>query len=579
MMMSRAWARSRPTFIALASFLFVLTQFESTLLAQECDPYIHWAVRSSLRDDMRPLPGQYELYYTMEHSMDLSGLPISRDIIDVPEAAFRIANCDPSVAMWSEADYNTYPEHGLHEIFDGLPGAPDYANWVENRDLFLAEYYSQVQCLVEHLVPVGGAYDKLVIDWETWSPLWSAEGNLNNGEQENWRECVRAINDRAIGGWDDQFLTEIVRYIPGVSIFDTLGTQDFTDLEIVDPDVAEDLLKTSWEHYAREFYTDSVNQFKMNRPELKVGFYFRPMRGGIIVTEHTRQLNDQLSWLWEIVDIFSPGWYATRWAWDERARLPEPPVDMEDCPGYQCFSTIHYRDYRDFYRTNIDELLRLKFQYGSEDTLLIPFVTWNYGKALSEPGDGCCEEYKRSFLNSINLEEQLVIPYQYVSSRYGIGLDGLAVWGYFPEDTEAYRRSIECELNTRWTDIFIEAGICSNGGGSMAQGDCLTLINPIRDSGGPNRYTFSVLGAEEGARVLIYWGRVDGLTPVPLCPLTNIRIGLALPIVSEALVATTTGQATVTVDAPVSISGKSLRFQAVELGSCRLSNVMRHTFR
>ncbi len=83
-------------------------------------------------------------------------------------------------------------------------------------------------------------------------------------------------------------------------------------------------------------------------------------------------------------------------------------------------------------------------------------------------------------------------------------------------------------------------------------------------------------GGTPGARMIFVAGFDFGSTDVPGCPGTFVSIGT--PVLAGVVRVDENGHAVLRREVPESVSGRTGRFQAVEVGSCRVTNVTRHTF-
>ncbi len=544
-----------------------LTAFSPDASAQ-CDPFFHWNVRTSLQADMATVPEGYDFYFKMEDRLDFDGLPIARDILDLPEAAFRVANCDPDIAMYGQGDWNTFPETGPHEMLRDANG--NYAAWASNYDAWISALRDQLACICDQLIPPGSPIRIAVIDWEAWDVQWDSGAN-STGERHEWEEAVRAINGGDRPGWDLRFLQDIMTYGDGAKEFDVRGTRDYTQLEALHPETAEELLKTSWEYFTRHYYEVTLHEVNVVlRPEVAWGFYYKPYRGTPFVNDVVRERNDSLAWLYPLIDVLCPTWYPTAWYTTGPGNNPKPPKDRSLCVGEECFATRPWAG-ETFYESNLDELLRIKTTYGNPDMMLLPYVSWLYSDTALIGNEGCCNLEHRAFLNDINLAAQIIKPYNLVSSTYGQGLDGLVIWGNFRAGDEPYRYSVDCDIHTRWADYFRQGGICGTAEG-QPQGDCLVIREPIRDEFEAEIWHLLVQGATPGSRVRIVAGNRLGSTPIPQCPAKGLSIQPAVPVSDFSLPVDSAGQAALTIRTRRDLSGLRIYFQAWEEGSCRVSN-------
>lgn len=79
-----------------------------------------------------------------------------------------------------------------------------------------------------------------------------------------------------------------------------------------------------------------------------------------------------------------------------------------------------------------------------------------------------------------------------------------------------------------------------------------------------------------GEVVTFVYGRQAGETPVPGCP--GVSVAIQSPTIAGSAIGDIEGEATLTAFVPAIASGLTIRIQAVEAGSCRISNVVVHSF-
>jgi FG-GAP repeat protein len=95
-----------------------------------------------------------------------------------------------------------------------------------------------------------------------------------------------------------------------------------------------------------------------------------------------------------------------------------------------------------------------------------------------------------------------------------------------------------------------------------------------RTAGQPS--TIRVSGCLPGARVFLAAGRQAGATPIARCP--GLVLGIASPRTRHAVVANASGDAAFDVEVPLSLAGRTVLFQALELPYCRLTAIESSTF-
>jgi len=83
-------------------------------------------------------------------------------------------------------------------------------------------------------------------------------------------------------------------------------------------------------------------------------------------------------------------------------------------------------------------------------------------------------------------------------------------------------------------------------------------------------------GATPSATVYLTYGLQGGVTPVPGC--TGLTIDILQPMVAGSVLADSSGTALFLGYVPCGAAGRTILFQAVELQSCRRSNLISHLF-
>ena len=101
------------------------------------------------------------------------------------------------------------------------------------------------------------------------------------------------------------------------------------------------------------------------------------------------------------------------------------------------------------------------------------------------------------------------------------------------------------------------------------------MTGPTPGTAGVND-TFDVSGATPGETVRIIGGTQAGSNGVPGCPGLMIDIGRSKTF--GTAVADGSGDASVTVPIPAGASGRTFRFQGVEVANCRVSNLVVFSF-
>ena len=85
-----------------------------------------------------------------------------------------------------------------------------------------------------------------------------------------------------------------------------------------------------------------------------------------------------------------------------------------------------------------------------------------------------------------------------------------------------------------------------------------------------------IVDGTPGETVYFGYGTGPGSVPVPGCSGVSVRV--ANPVLLGSAVVNVLGQTGLPVDVPATASGLTVYVQALELGTCSVSNLLVHTF-
>ncbi len=106
-------------------------------------------------------------------------------------------------------------------------------------------------------------------------------------------------------------------------------------------------------------------------------------------------------------------------------------------------------------------------------------------------------------------------------------------------------------------------------------GDAFQLADPTPGQVGvPNNW--AVTGANASQTVALVGALQAGSTAVPQCP--GMTLPFAGPVLVDTAVASATGAATLTAAVPPNVSGRTVQFMAVQVPSCRVSDLETYRF-
>ncbi len=212
-----------------------------------------------------------------------------------------------------------------------------------------------------------------VIDYESWYPLWNSTG-------EEYREMSRELVRDQHPSWTTQQI--------------------------------ENQAKIDYEDAAKTIMLETIRKTRELRPNMKIGYYDYPRRyywdgydssrGDLL-----RAQNDQLSWLWEKVDVLLPSIYQFY-----------PGVDSLPIPsGYAL-----YQQNENFIRTNIREAMRISANNG--DLPVYAYAWYRYHDSNNKTFvDTNIQIGNHLITNPEDLRQQLYLPFEE-------GADGVFVWGW-----------------------------------------------------------------------------------------------------------------------------------------------------
>ena len=134
-------------------------------------------------------------------------------------------------------------------------------------------------------------------------------------------------------------------------------------------------------------------------------------------------------------------------------------------------------------------------------------------------------------------------------------------------------------LSDDGTQILFEATLADGTNGAflatVTTGGGLTLSDPDPGVAAQDN-DLTVTGATPGGVVGFIAGLADGNFPIPLCP--GESFGVAAPIILGTAQADANGEATFTQFIPDAAGGQTVRFQALDLTACEVSNLVTFLF-
>lgn len=351
----------------------------------DCAWTYHWAVTLAI-DSL----GRGTSSVEMDQTVDLSGSSILRDVV-----------------IHHQPYLGRYPRRGLHEMFLSEGG---YKSWrwtyAEKMHNHLLEVARDVQRMYVGPAPLTPTY--AIISFESWRLVWERTRNtpsedaspeaLDYDFRSDWQECVAAINTP----WNLDFLN-MIDFVPPAG---TRGFGDLAGTDRVQYEVArEELMKLSWEYFAREFFLLTLEACRLQRPELKWAFAGYPATPYLGYTrdqaDDHRNWNDSLAWLFDVTDFIAPRFIPLGYAVEH----DEPDLQRAEVTVEQDRGNIE---------SCINEALRIRHQYASGKPVL-SIHSYRYPSRM--------RHYSRQMLNAINMHHQFWLPGE-------LGVDGMVVMGH-----------------------------------------------------------------------------------------------------------------------------------------------------
>jgi hypothetical protein len=251
------------------------------------------------------------------------------------------------------------------------------------------------------------------------------------------------------------------------------------------------------------------------------------------------------------------------------------PVRVNDDPAgngaYQWFGAhsvapdgridVIWNDTRNSGQTNVSEL----------------FYAWSYDEGRTWLGNEPVSPPFNSFVGWPN-QNKLGDYYTIISDATGAGVAYAAT---FNNEQDAYylRLFPDCNDNgiSDVTDIIDGTSVDADGNGvpdECAAGNALILTGPQPGVTGQAN-AFTATQASPGGTVFFLRSFTAGQRTLPAC---GIDLGLGNPRLLGSATADATGVAVIERFIPIALSSRTVFFQAVQVSSCRLSNVIEYTF-
>lgn len=329
-----------------------------------------------------------------------------------------------------------FPDQGLHMMFL----EPD----------MMDRHVAKIREDLDQRVPVD--FDGVVIiDFEQWKAHYDRISNTpshlpldahDRDFQDDWKEFMVLRNPR---------------------VFDGMNSEQI-----------EAAARADYNHHAQIYFETTVREAKRLRPLAQFGYFDYPPalymdnrllgRGQIGYGDHNNrmsQINDEMAWMWEAVDVMIPSIYGRRFT------LPDgEPSDRTEGTDNESVN-----------REWIDSVIR-ECQRLDPDNLIIPIVwtRYNHNDPLSD------QRWLRRVMNPLNTRISICQPLE--SGAHGVLLwEGIFAYEIF-EETQQW-------INTTFSPTVIDVlGLGDDNGGDNGGdqgGDDNGDDQGGDDNGGPNR--------------------------------------------------------------------------------------------
>lgn len=308
--------------------------------------------------------------------------------------------------VFYENELGKFPFAGLHQILDD--------------DDWLDEHKSKIKADVERGIPDPEFDGIAIIGYEGWHVLFDWEDyETDHGffydDDFDEDEACKDVNLFDIR--DKDYKEDFYNWW---YCNDKTGTQALLDESQA---TLDGFMKSSWNETAKEFYEVTIEECKKVRPKAKWSFlgyprtiyqdfnlapngpgvfgYGRSNKIGkdLELQGNGQTLNDDLSWLYELMDVMTPRIYCPRYT-----------VDLGALPNCDIKENSKFHD-EEFLRSNCREFQRVSDNNNTD----FMCVVWNmYEVERSAP-------YYLSPLNDTNWNHQIVIPFEE-------GAFGMVLW-------------------------------------------------------------------------------------------------------------------------------------------------------
>lgn len=374
----------------------------------------------------------------MDTETDLGDTPVRRDCFILYAQQF-------SKALWlfdtkgttTTAD-DVMVDEGVHVMLrdPGLAPSGTYTNWQSNYNNWMTAHAANVRSVLGNVVENPNFAGAVALDFERVYPSWDglqriADGSpLLTAQVTKWYDMLSKIHANA---WDPAFLT-LVGYVP------PLGKLKWSDLNAPQQ---YDLCKRSYNLFAIDYFVQTVNNARLQRPKAKFGFYNMPIAWYTNLFNGQQADNDTLASIWASVDALYPSMYAKYYSTTDLVN--DPPL----CPNAN--NTPAENDL--WYQSVVNECSRIRTLWGRAGQKIMPFVWWHYhDSAVSCIDPSPCARPALRFLRGANLSQGIRQPWLY-------GADALMLWGFlgYTPCQSSYADDpavLGPEIRTNWNPIM-----------------------------------------------------------------------------------------------------------------------------
>ncbi len=327
-----------------------------------------------------PVPRSFTLHWSVTGENDPRVTPVSLGGVEIVR----------DVEVIYQPNVPLYPVSGYHEMIRSASGS--YDDWVSSYNIYMSNYLAQVRSEVRRRPRLLRPGIIAIIDYESASPDWQFVSVNQPLLVTRWRSAVAQVNATA---FSHSFIA-FAGYSPPVSA---------VNWSSLNADQQEEFLRRSWNAFGQDLYTRTLVLAREDAPTALWGYWGLPRAMvNVPISTRDRELNDNLAWLLEQVDVLCPNFY-------DAPRVEEGGASS-DCPTYTASRLVGWLT------GNMAEAIRVRHLYN-QDARLLPYIWYHNG-----PNTCIGVEQPARLISDTNARALLTIP------KF-MGADGVLLWGHF----------------------------------------------------------------------------------------------------------------------------------------------------